>query len=326
MTREEAQKLLGGYATGSLTEEQRKFLFDAALDDQDLFDELAREHELKQILDEPGARARLIAALAPPRPRFSRVWIGSAATAAIAACAFGGWILLRAPKPAPVAEIAQVDSVKPIPAPAPPPPAPAEVPKQAVLKKAAPRKARSTPTPQPSNQVQVTASAAAPVAPAPAAPARQQPQLSASEQQQLPAPVQQQGQAMTRGLQPMAGAAGGAGGGGGRAFSARALAGAKTSFRFDYTLEPEFLTLKFASEGWLHLHYSPGDDTIELTHVNAGEVRRIAIPNNATEAAIVFSREAQTNATLGVNLTRTDKSGSVEDPGGNRIEFLLKFY
>jgi hypothetical protein len=40
----------------------------------------------------------------------------------------------------------------------------------------------------------------------------------------------------------------------------------------------------------------------------------------------VFAVEAQTDPTLGVNLTRSDKSGTVEDPSGRRIEFLLKFY
>jgi hypothetical protein len=42
MSREEIQKLIGGYATGSLTAGEQQALFEAALEDQELFDELAR--------------------------------------------------------------------------------------------------------------------------------------------------------------------------------------------------------------------------------------------------------------------------------------------
>jgi hypothetical protein len=56
---------MSSYATGSLTESERKLLFEAALDDQELFDQLAREQALKELIDQPGARDRLIAALAP---------------------------------------------------------------------------------------------------------------------------------------------------------------------------------------------------------------------------------------------------------------------
>lgn len=65
MTPDEIQRLMSGYATGSLTDSERKLLFDAALDDQNLFDQLAHEQALKDLIDQPGARDRLIAALAP---------------------------------------------------------------------------------------------------------------------------------------------------------------------------------------------------------------------------------------------------------------------
>jgi hypothetical protein len=68
VTRDEIQKLMSGYATGSLTENERKQLFEAALEDQDLFDQLAHEQALKELIDQPGARDRLIAALAPAGP------------------------------------------------------------------------------------------------------------------------------------------------------------------------------------------------------------------------------------------------------------------
>ena len=60
MTPDEARKLLGGYATGLLTEAERTALFAAALEDQELFEELAGEQALKEVLDEPGARQRLM--------------------------------------------------------------------------------------------------------------------------------------------------------------------------------------------------------------------------------------------------------------------------
>jgi hypothetical protein len=68
VTPDEIQRLMSGYATGSLTESERNLLFDAALEDQHLFDQLAQEQALKELIDQPGARDRLIAALAPADP------------------------------------------------------------------------------------------------------------------------------------------------------------------------------------------------------------------------------------------------------------------
>jgi len=65
MNRDEIRKLLGGYATGTLTAAEQKLLFEAALDDQELFEELEREQALKEMLEQPGARSRLISALEP---------------------------------------------------------------------------------------------------------------------------------------------------------------------------------------------------------------------------------------------------------------------
>ena len=63
MKREDIRKLLGGYATGTLTEEERQALFEAALEDQELFDALAKEQPLRDLLEDPAARAQLLAAL-----------------------------------------------------------------------------------------------------------------------------------------------------------------------------------------------------------------------------------------------------------------------
>lgn len=97
MTREEARKLLSGYATGSLTELERQLLFDAALDDQELFDELAEEQVMKEIIDLPGAKDRLIAALTPEvKPQRTFVWWPWATgVAAFATIAIAVWITQR---------------------------------------------------------------------------------------------------------------------------------------------------------------------------------------------------------------------------------------
>jgi hypothetical protein len=63
MPQRDIEKLLGGYATDTLTEEERKELFAAALHDQTLFNALAYEHALKEVLDDPRARRLLIDAL-----------------------------------------------------------------------------------------------------------------------------------------------------------------------------------------------------------------------------------------------------------------------
>jgi hypothetical protein len=114
MSKDEARKLLGGYATGSLSEAERKALFQAALEDQELFDELAGEQVLKEVLDEPGARQRLVAALEPPRRHRAWIWgwAGAAATVAVVI----GVVILQRTQPPPQ-QIAQVlKSQEPAPA------------------------------------------------------------------------------------------------------------------------------------------------------------------------------------------------------------------
>jgi hypothetical protein len=85
MNPDDIRNLIAGYASGSLTEAERKLLFEAALEDQELFDQLAGEHALKQLLDEPGVKARLLASLQPPPKRklLSWVWVTASATAAL---------------------------------------------------------------------------------------------------------------------------------------------------------------------------------------------------------------------------------------------------
>jgi hypothetical protein len=142
MTHDEALKLMAGYATGSLTEAERKALMEAALEDQGLFDELADEAALKEVLDEPGARQRLLAALEPPR-RPGWLWALVPVTLAIVI----GFVVFKRQTPPPQ-QIAQVlRSSEPIAAPAlPPPPAP-------VKRKAAPAAPPRPPSPAPPAEV-----------------------------------------------------------------------------------------------------------------------------------------------------------------------------
>jgi hypothetical protein len=125
MKREDIRKLLGGYATGTLTAVERQALFEAALDDQELFDALAKEEPLRELLEDPAARARLLAALddgplpslvgqalspANLLPRLERWLWGHAVGVAAVACflTVGGYVAWQARdrlKPALMAEM-----------------------------------------------------------------------------------------------------------------------------------------------------------------------------------------------------------------------------
>jgi len=144
MNPEDVRKLIGGYATGSLSEAERKLLFEAALKDDELFDEIAGEQVLKEILEEPGARQRLLSALGTDAksvkaPWWSRSWpwMGGAVTVAVAIIIV---VALRTPVPQPPPqEIAQVlKSAEPVAAPAPPPPPTPAAPTPQALRKVAP--------------------------------------------------------------------------------------------------------------------------------------------------------------------------------------------
>jgi len=72
--REDIRKLLGGYATGTLTAEERELLFSAALEDQTLFDALANEEPLRELLAEPRTRQELLDELRRPASMWSQFW------------------------------------------------------------------------------------------------------------------------------------------------------------------------------------------------------------------------------------------------------------
>src|SRR5579884_3125071 len=130
MNRDYIQKLIGGYATGSLSEEERRELFDAALEDQELFDALQREQPLKELLDDPVSRAAVRAAvvgdLSQPMNADERRW-GRGWVWALGGCFAVAAVLLvvmlrpdrRAPLPTQVAAVRQQSAPAPVPVPQP---------------------------------------------------------------------------------------------------------------------------------------------------------------------------------------------------------------
>ena len=87
------ERLLSGYAAGTLSDEERRALFEAALENQAVFDALAREESLKELLDDPDARQALLDALGQVEPSRRqrmlwwmarpRVWAAAGCTAAL---------------------------------------------------------------------------------------------------------------------------------------------------------------------------------------------------------------------------------------------------
>ena len=77
MTHEEIRKLLGGYATNTLTGSERRALMEAALDDQELFNALQDEEALRQLLADPASREQVHQALdEKPAPAWrARGWV-----------------------------------------------------------------------------------------------------------------------------------------------------------------------------------------------------------------------------------------------------------
>ena len=203
MSNEQARKLLGGYATNSLTEAERKALFEAALDDQELFDALQQEEALKELLADPVSRNQVQQALAQAPASgvtgaawWSRGWVWGGVAGAVAAAVM---IVAVIRSNEPPKEMARVQQAPQMPAQdsAPAIPAPAE-PRSKQLEPA-PRKALrasrevtppagSKPTDAVSNAVTLQAPAAAPPSPPPAPQQAQQGRTQGGIQGQIAAP------------------------------------------------------------------------------------------------------------------------------------------
>jgi hypothetical protein len=121
VTPEDARKLMGGYATGNLADEERKALFAAALSEQELFDELVKEQALKELLDDPQSRQRLLDELRPSTERLSGgigVWRWAAAGSLALATVLIAVVMMRVPSKPTAAPVLTATRQ---PAPAPPP-------------------------------------------------------------------------------------------------------------------------------------------------------------------------------------------------------------
>jgi hypothetical protein len=142
MTREEARKLIGGYAFNTLTDQEKQALFAAALEDQEIFDALQSDQALRDLLDDSASRAALRQALQTPRkPWYGSWWTWSAAAVVLAAILLA---ILPKRQPAPLKEMARLTQSAP-PSMAMEAPAPTGAPTEAraprndiFLKKAAP--------------------------------------------------------------------------------------------------------------------------------------------------------------------------------------------
>ena len=75
------ERLLGGYATNTLTESERQALFEAALDDQELFDALQDEQALRELLEDSGSRSIIERTAREPQREPVRGWFSRPAWA-----------------------------------------------------------------------------------------------------------------------------------------------------------------------------------------------------------------------------------------------------
>jgi len=164
MTHEQARKLLGGYATNSLTEAERKALFEAALEDQELFDALQQEEALKELLADPASRHQIQQALAETpvlrlAPTRGRIWVWGGLAGAVAAAIL--IVAIMRPNQQPKYQVARVAPQAPVeqakPAIEAPPPAPLSVeqarPAAPAPAKSRPRNLSSSPAPLPTPAV-----------------------------------------------------------------------------------------------------------------------------------------------------------------------------
>jgi hypothetical protein len=113
MSPQEMEKLLGGYATDTLTEEERRALFEAALGNQELFDALADEQTLRELLQDPAARTQLLGLLREDKPSpMARIgaWLRRPSVLALASAVAAGIVVIavmgpsqKMPRPAEVA-------------------------------------------------------------------------------------------------------------------------------------------------------------------------------------------------------------------------------
>ena len=107
MSNEEKQLLFGEYATGNISQADKRRLMAAALDDQDLFNAIAEQEELSELtVTLPEYQLELLAAAAPLPPPRRNPWPYLFTGAAALALAVTGVFVLRT-QTEPKTEIAQ---------------------------------------------------------------------------------------------------------------------------------------------------------------------------------------------------------------------------
>lgn len=188
MSKEEIRKLLGGYSTNTLTESERSALFEAALDDQELFNALQQEQALRSLLDDPATRVRVRQVLErQPSGRQTgwrmRWWAwGGAASAAVVASIL---LVVFRPNPLrPAKKPVEIASLEKAPSPA-APEQPNEQKRTVVAPKERPRM-RAKAADEPAPVVRDTLPAAPAAAPPPLIPAPVEPRAVGSLRQQEP--------------------------------------------------------------------------------------------------------------------------------------------
>lgn len=340
--------LLGRYATGSLTDEEQKRLFDAALDDQELFDELAREDDIKQLFAEPGARDRMIHALRPAEPpRRKMPWI--LALAPVVALSAVLIVVLLRPVPKPTQEVAvakppvpqAVATVEPPasqPAPSGAPSAPVKAksldqplrdePRKEAVKKVAESEnavkqdaAEKTADQKDAGKAadQVAPAAAPPPAPVKSEVASSQVQVQAQSPQVQQVQVQAAQQNAPSGPKQDVVAA------------PRAMAAGKVSasrlfapaFGFHYSLETEgHLKIIPGADGYLSAATSDGKSLYGPQRSAAGIVVDLTLPESAASVTVTFSSTASPVRTT--PMRRKGPSGTVQGQADLAVEIEIK--
>ena len=337
MMPDDIRDLLGRYSTGSLTADEQKRLFDAALDDQELFDELAREDEIKQMLAEPGVRDRLIRALEPPKRRVP--WVLALAPVAVLSALLIVVLMRPVPKPQ------QVAVGKPLASPVAPVPAledtavsesrPASVPvpvkkkaaeqpqKEATIADATADEAekkepvkgeteRKDAGPKAMDQV----AAAAPATPPPPAPQAKteaqtvevqaqasQVQVSPTGQQNAPGGPKQNALQASRALAPA------------RSVSGK-IASIAQVFGFHYSIQtPGHLIMIPSADGYLSVKSGDGAVLFTQQRIAAGISTDLVLSDSVRSLTILFSADATPGPVP--STVRTASAGTAQAPSGS---------
>jgi len=316
---DDIRDLLGRYAAGSLTADEQKRLFDAALDDQDLFEQLAREQDLKLLLDAPGARDRIIRALEPPKRRVP--WILALAPVAILSALLVLFLMHPTPKPQQIAVVVK------------PPAPPTEIAKSEPEPAAVPapvREKTARPAPLPE-----TPAIAAPSPPPSSAPATAEPRKDAENQVMdrkqesadrdelkkaaAPAPPPQSEQpvaaqqAATGGPRQQAASAGAKNKvpQSRSPLSAGAASALLTPFGFHYSIETKgHLIIVPSTDGYLSVKSNTGAILFDRKQIAAGILTDIPLPEAATSVSINFSATSTSSQTTPT--VRTAPQGTVQ--------------